>query len=102
MGEPWFKFVQRVQKEEGIPSFKDAMKRASARKKKGEWKHDGRPVGRKSTKKRSKRSGRKSRKTRRRHRGGTGGEGGEDLSGVQSRSKIGEIGDLVEPNKADI
>ena len=83
MGEPWFKFVQRVQKEEGIPSFKDAMKRASARKKKGEWKHDGRPVGRKSTKKRSKRSGRKSRKTRRRHRGGAGGDsgdGGEDLS----------------------
>jgi hypothetical protein len=79
MGEPWFKFVQRVQKEEGIPSFKEAMKRASARKKKGDWKHDGSPVGRKSMKKmsKSKRSGRKSRKTRRRQRGGTG---GEDLS----------------------
>jgi hypothetical protein len=80
MGEPWFKFVQRVQKEEGIASFKDAMKRASARKKKGEWKHDGRPVGRKSTKKRSKRSGRKSRKTRRRQRGGL-----PDLDLLQSR-----------------
>jgi hypothetical protein len=71
MGEPWFKFVQRVQKEEGIPSFKDAMKRASERKKKGDWKHDGSPVGRKSMKKmsKSKRGGRKSRKTRRK-RGG--------------------------------